>query len=115
MSNIPLPDNAGRVDTFTRQEGADTVHMQAVVPVDPATGLPPRYVKLYNKASAPTVGTDVPVLTIPVPAGGPVNLPFGATGHRFATGIALAITANAADSDTTAVGASEVKVATAYI
>ena len=31
------------------------------------------------------------------------------------TGIALAITANAADSDTTAVGASEVKVATAYI
>ena len=40
MSNIPLPDNAGRVDTFTRQEGADTVHMQAVVPVDPATGLP---------------------------------------------------------------------------
>ena len=79
------------------------------------TSASPRYVKLYNKASAPTVGTDVPVLTIPVPAGGTVNLPFGATGHRFATGIALAITANAADSDTTAVGASEVKVATAYI
>ena len=79
------------------------------------TAASPRYVKLYNKASAPTVGTDVPVLTIPVPAGGAVNIPFGATGHRFATGIALAITANAADSDTTAVGASEVKVATAYI
>lgn len=74
-----------------------------------------RYVKLYNKASAPTVGTDVPVLTIAVPAGGMVNVPFGATGHRLATGIALAITANAADSDTTAVGAGEVKVATAYI
>jgi hypothetical protein len=26
------------------------------------------YVKLYNKASAPTVGTDVPVMTIPVAA-----------------------------------------------
>lgn len=74
-----------------------------------------RYVKLYNKASAPTVGTDVPVLTIVVPAGTTVNLPFGATGHRFAIGIALAITANAADSDTTAIGAAEVKVATAYI
>lgn len=79
------------------------------------TSASPRYVKLYNKASAPTVGTDVPVLTIPVPAGGAINVPFGATGHRFATGIALAITANAADSDTTAVVASEVKVATAYI
>lgn len=79
------------------------------------TAASPRYVKLYNKASAPTVGTDVPVLTIPVPAGGVVNVLFGTTGHRLATGIALAITANAADSDTTAVGASEVKVATAYI
>lgn len=40
MSNITLPNNAGRVDTFTRQEGADTVHMQAIVPVSPATGDP---------------------------------------------------------------------------
>lgn len=79
------------------------------------TAASPLYVKLYNKASAPTVGTDVPVLTIPVPAGGVVNVPFGTTGHRLATGIALAITANAADSDTTAIGASEVKVATAYV
>lgn len=79
------------------------------------TGASPSYVKLYNKASSPTVGTDVPVLTIPVPAGGVVNVPFGTTGHRLATGIALAITANAADSDTTAIGASEVKVATAYV
>ena len=71
--------------------------------------------KLYNKASAPTVGTDVPVLTITVPANSTVNVPFGATGHRLTTGIALAITANAIDSDTTAIGASEVKVATAYV
>jgi len=40
MSHIGLPNNVGLVDTFTRQEGADTVHMQAVVPVDPATGDP---------------------------------------------------------------------------
>lgn len=74
-----------------------------------------RYVKLYNKASAPTVGTDVPVLTIPIPPGSAVNLEFGTPGWRFGTGIALAITANAVDSDTTAVAASEVKVLTAYI
>jgi len=38
MSHIDLPNAAGIVDTFTRLDGADTVHMQAVVPVDPQTG-----------------------------------------------------------------------------
>lgn len=74
-----------------------------------------RYLKLYNKASAPTVGTDVPVLTITLAASSTVNVPFGALGHRFGTGIALAITGAAGDSDTTAIGANEVKVLSAYI
>ena len=74
-----------------------------------------RYLKLYNKASAPTVGTDVPVLSIPIPATGQVSINPGAMGIRFGTGIALAITAAAADTDTTAVAASEIKVATSYI
>ena len=64
------------------------------------------YVKLYNKASAPTVGTDVPVLTIPVPATaagvGTVTLNLGILGKRFATGIALAVTGAAVATDTTA-------------
>ncbi len=79
------------------------------------TGAAAAFLKLYNKASAPTVGTDVPVLTIALPASGTVTVPFGATGHRFATGIALAITNLAADSDATAVAANQVKVLTAYI
>lgn len=79
------------------------------------TAASPRYVKFYNKATAPTVGTDVPLFTIQVAAGATLPVSFGAVGHRFATGIGLAITANAADTDTTAVGASEVKVATSYI
>lgn len=73
------------------------------------------FVKLYNKASAPTVGTDVPVITIPVPASGVVTIPFGSQGYRFATGVALAITTLAADSDTTVIAANQVKVLTAYI
>lgn len=73
------------------------------------------FLKLYNKASAPTVGTDVPVLTIPIAASGVVNLTFGATGQRFTTGIALAITNLVADSDTTAIAAAQVKVMTSYI
>lgn len=79
------------------------------------TNASPRYVKFYNKASAPTVGTDVPIITITVPANGTIHADMGTLGHRFATGIAIAITAGAADSDTAAIGANEVKVLTSYI
>lgn len=61
------------------------------------------YVKFYNKASAPTVGTDVPVLTIPVVANATLMQPFGALGKRFGTGIAIAVTGAAVATDTTAV------------
>jgi hypothetical protein len=40
MSAISLPENAGRVGTFTRIEEGVTVHMEAVVPVDPVSGAP---------------------------------------------------------------------------
>lgn len=79
------------------------------------TGAAAAFLKLYNKVSAPTVGTDVPVLTIPIPAASVQNIEFGTAGHRFTTGIALAITNLAPDSDTTAVAAAQVKVMTAYI
>ena len=62
------------------------------------------YVKLYNKTTAPVVGTDVPVMTISVPATSattmPVSLIFGQVGKRFATGIGIACTAAAAATDT---------------
>lgn len=58
------------------------------------------YVKLYNKASAPTVGTDVPVCTIPAPANSFVAYPFTFLGKRFTTGIAIAVTAAITDADT---------------
>lgn len=62
------------------------------------------YVKLYNKTTAPTVGTDVPVMTISVPATSattmPVSLIFGQVGKRFATGIGIACTAAAVATDT---------------
>jgi hypothetical protein len=68
-----------------------------------------RYLKLYNKASSPTVGTDTPVATIPIPAGAAANVEF-TNGVGFATGIALALTTGVADSDTGAVAANEVVV-----
>lgn len=79
------------------------------------TAASPRFIKLYNKASAPTVGTDVPVLTIPIAASATAQIDLGTLGYRFATGIALAITGLAADSDTTAIAANEVKVLISYV
>ena len=68
-----------------------------------------------NLATAPTVGTSVPALTIPIAASSVTNVQFGTTGIRFTTGISLAITGEVADSDTTAVAANEVKSAITYI
>jgi hypothetical protein len=76
-----------------------------------------RYLKLYNKASAPTVGTDTPVMTIAIPggstAGAGANVEF-TNGIAFGTGIAYALTTGAADSDTAAVAASEIIVNLLY-
>ncbi len=75
-----------------------------------------RYLKLYNKASAPTVGSDTPVLTFPIPgntagAGFVLNID---KGIAFGTGIALAITTGIADADTGGVAANEIVVNTLY-
>lgn len=75
-----------------------------------------RYLKLYNKASAPTVGTDTPIMTIPVPAntqGAGVAIPFS-MGVNFPLGISVAITSGAGDTDTGAVGAGDVIVNLTY-
>lgn len=67
------------------------------------------FLKIYDKATAPTVGTDVPKLTILV--GGATT---GATsfldlpaGVAFSNGISIAITGAIGDADTTAVSANE--------
>lgn len=72
------------------------------------------YLKFHNSATV-TPGTTAVAITIAVPTNSTVTVPFGATGMRFGTGICLSITAAAADNDTTAIGAGEVKVLTAYI
>lgn len=61
------------------------------------------YVKLYNKATAPVPGTDIPLVTIPIPIGGFFEADFGSMGKRFALGLGIAVTGAAAATDTTAV------------
>lgn len=73
------------------------------------------FLKMYNKATAPTVGTDVPVMTYLLPAGGGIAVPIPATGIAFATGIGYALTGLATTADTTAVAAAQVQLNGAFL
>ncbi len=66
-----------------------------------------RFVKLYNKATAPT-SADTPVLRIYVPPLGGANVPMGGVGAAFSLGLALRITTGAGDSDTGSCSANDV-------
>lgn len=65
-----------------------------------------RFVKFYDNVTAPTVGTDVPVMTIQVGAGQHVSYPTGgldgAGSLLFQFGIGVGATNLVADADTTA-------------
>ena len=61
------------------------------------------YLKLYNKSTAPTCGTDTPLWTVPIPfgatsSGGGVVLPTG--GLIFPLGLGFCLTGGIADNDT---------------
>lgn len=58
------------------------------------------YLKFYDKATAPTVGTDTPALTLALPASAAFSYDLG--GIAFATGIGYGLTTVAADNGTTA-------------
>ena len=73
------------------------------------------YLKFYNKASTPTVGTDVPFQVFSVPAGGQVEGFINPLGGRFTTGISFGMTMLVADGDTTAVAATQLKFTGLYI
>ena len=66
-----------------------------------------RYVKLYDKATAPTE-SDTPIMRLMVPAGSAANLLItGDAGIRFDLGIGFRIVTGAADNDDTGPTAAE--------
>lgn len=76
-----------------------------------------RYLKLFNKASAPTLGTDTPVAVFGIPGnttGAGNNVPIPSVGLNFSTGIAFAITGGIADTDATAISANDVVISIGY-
>ena len=73
------------------------------------------YLKIYDKATAPTCGTDVPVLRfqIPATAASPFTLELDG-GRSFANGIGYCVVTGIADNSTTAVAASAYIVTIGY-
>lgn len=66
-----------------------------------------RYLKLYDKSTAPTVGTDTPFHTFVIPATSQRTFDFP-QGLRLTTGFAFAITAAFADTDATVIAANDI-------
>jgi hypothetical protein len=71
-----------------------------------ATGA--RYFKFYDKGAPPTVGTDIPLFTVPIAAGSVSPVPIDGAGVPFYNGLAYAITGGVADTDTTPINANDV-------
>ncbi|MDB5165035.1 MAG: hypothetical protein JWL89_661 [Candidatus Saccharibacteria bacterium] len=68
-----------------------------------------RYFKIYNKATAPTVGTDTPVTTILIPPSSTVSVTMSDIAvSTLPTGLSFAITGAITDADTSAIGADDV-------
>lgn len=76
-----------------------------------------KYLKIYNKATAPTIGTDTPQVTIAIPVGQSISLSqyFGQYGHYCSLGIGYGITGAFGDADTTALAAGDVQLSLQYI
>lgn len=110
-SRIVVTDSAGGVQQYSLISAATT--NANVIKATPGrvygyqisnTNAAARYIKLYNKATAPTVGTDTPVRRICVPAGQTVSYHCPAGLDGFTAGIGIGTTTGALDSDTAALG-----------
>ena len=93
-----LKGSAGNLYNFTVYNNTGTV----------------KFLKLYNKATAPTVGTDTPIWTCPIPPNNFADIGYDIP-KAFSLGVAYAITGAAADSDTTAVALNDVMGQISYV
>ena len=63
---------------------------------------------MFNKATAPVIGTDTPVLNLALKPTDQFTFDYGDLGLQFAAGIGFAITGAAADLDATALLAADI-------
>lgn len=74
--------------------------LRVVVPINTTTTI--YYLKLYNKATAPTCGTDTPLWTIPVPFGATNSgsgMALATEGLMFPLGLGICVVGGIADND----------------
>lgn len=96
-----LPSSAANTNPTVVKASAGSVYSVNCTNASAAV----RYLKFYDKAVAPTVGTDTPVLTLAIPVGAfSINL----GGFPFAAGISYGIVTGAADNNTTAGSAGDI-------
>jgi hypothetical protein len=70
-------------------------------------GAAARFIKLYDRSVAPTIGTHTPLMTIAIPSGTATIGDFG-YGIWFSSGISVGATTGLADTDTGAPTAGDV-------
>jgi hypothetical protein len=73
----------------------------------------PKWVRFYNKATAPVPGTDIPVLVVAVPASSSKENALD-EGVLFSLGLGVSITGAAPANDSTAVAAGDVQLSVEY-
>lgn len=72
------------------------------------------FLKLYNKATAPNVGTDTPSMTIVIPANLTLSVPCGPFGIRFPLGLGMGLTTGIPVNSTGAVAVDDAHVSISY-
>lgn len=103
-ANLTYQLPSAAATTNSTSVGAAPVQLFSVYAYNAAASV--RYLKFYNKATAPTVGTDTPVLVFGIPAGGTLNVTW-AKGLYLSTGLGFGIVTGAADNNTTAPSAGD--------
>jgi hypothetical protein len=117
MAGVPIIPfkrvSTGDTNAAVIKASAGRIHVIVASNVNAAV----RYLKLYDLAVAPTVGTSVPTWTIPLQGGATgthTDIAIPAGGLDFGTGIAMALTTEATDAGNTGVSASETVVNIGY-
>jgi len=103
------PTNASRIPSSAASVNATVAkasggHLHFITGMNGAVTV--RYLKFYDKAATPVVGTDTPVLTVALPASTAFSLDMG--GFTFANGIGYGITVLAPDADASAIAAADI-------
>lgn len=105
-------NSAASTNATVVKASAGTIQQAFIFNASAAT----KYVRFYDKATAPTVGTDVPLFVLAVPATSSKELILGDnTGLNFKNGIGIAVTGGAARLDATAVAVGDVQTYINYV